>query len=381
MPKPNPLLGVLLHAVGGVGAASFYFPFTRVRHWAWETYWLVGGLMFWLVCPWVAAYCTVPGLCEILGPAPLLVKLVTLGAVWGIGNLTFGLSLRYLGMSLGMTLTLGFCMLAGTLAPPILHGTLKELSQTASGQIALAGIAIGAVGIALCGLAGMRKERELTSSSTPSTVTEFHFTKGAILAAIAGVMSACFAFAIDAGEELAEKAAAQGAEQVWRNGPTIALILSGGALTNIAWCLMLNFRNRTISDYVDVTRRSFIPNYLLCFLAGAIAFSEFLFFGMGESQMGAFRFSSWSIHMSFVVVFSNLWGLVLAEWRGTGHVTRTILISGLTILVAATVVIGYGAYLKAQSSPESDHELQPAVEALSMMQAEPMPLFDGEPPA
>jgi L-rhamnose-H+ transport protein len=342
----NPLLGIFLHALGGLGAGSFYLPLTRVRNWAWESYWLMGGIVFWLACPWLAVALTVPNFLQILTPFSTVLQLALLGVGWGLGNLTFGLSLRYLGISLGTSMSLGYCAFVGTLLPPLRAGTLDDLLRETSGQATLAGVTVCLAGIALCGWAGMSKERELPDALKRAGVHEFSFLKGCGAALVAGILSACFAFGIDIGEGIAEKAVQLETPDLWKNGPTVAVILTGGAAANMAWCIMLNVRHRTTSNYVNAARAPLVHNYLMCVLAGMIAYSEFLFFGMGETQMGKYGFSSWSIHMAFVIVFSNIWGIVLAEWKGTSRWTRTLLVSGLAVLVASTALMGYGSYLK-----------------------------------
>ncbi len=205
---PNPLLGVVLHAVGGFAAGSFYIPFKKVRGWAWESYWLVGGVFSWIVAPLVVATLTVPDLWRVLASAPpaSLAWCFFFGVLWGVGGLTFGLSMRYLGMSLGYAVALGFCATFGTILPPVFTGDMVGMVTNLSGLVTLAGVPVCLVGIALCGQAGMRKEREVSDEQKRAAVKEFNLVRGLWLALLAGVMSACMAFAIAAGKPIAERA-------------------------------------------------------------------------------------------------------------------------------------------------------------------------------
>lgn len=348
--NPNPFLGVFFHAVGGIGAGSFYTLFRNVRGWAWETYWLVGGLVTWLVAPWIVAAVTVPDLAALLGEVPLknLAWIYLFGLGWGIGNLTFGLSLRYLGLSLGYAISLGCCAVFGTLIPPLYEGSLVGMLHTLSGRITLSGVGICALGIMLCGAAGISKEHELSDEQKRAGVREFHFLKGLCVAIFAGIMSACMAFGVSAGGTVADLAVRHRTPELWKNGPPFLFIFAGCATTNVLWCLFLNRRNRTGGDYTNAGGAPLLNNYVFCALAGAVGYLEYMFYGMGASQMGKYDFSSFSIHLAFVIIFSNVWGVLFGEWRGTRRRTVALLVAGLIVLLGSSLISGYGNDLKAR---------------------------------
>lgn len=345
--QPNPMLGVFLHAVGGFAAASFYLPFKGVRNWRWESYWLVGGFFSWLVAPLLGASLVCPDLWGTLRDAPPASLWWTyfFGVLWGVGGLTFGLSMRYLGLSLGYAMSLGFCAAFGTIIPPIFQGSAVRLVSTVSGFVTLAGVAVCLAGIAVCGLAGVRKEKELPGEEKQAAIREFDFAKGLWVAIFAGVMSACMAFALAAGKPIGEVATSRGTPPLFANMPVLVIALAGGFTTNFVWCAWLNRRNRSASDYLDAQGASLTLNYLLSALAGVTWYLQFFFYGMGTTRMGVYDFSSWTIHMAFIIAFSNVWGLALHEWRGVRAPTRHIVLAGIGILVLSTMVVGYGNYL------------------------------------
>jgi L-rhamnose-H+ transport protein len=353
-------LGVFLHAIGGFAAGSFYIPFKKVRDWAWESYWLVGGVFSWIIMPLAVALLVVPGLFSVLSEAPPRTIFWTyfFGVLWGIGGLTFGLSMRYLGMSLGYAIALGFCAAFGTIVPPIFKHEFVALLATASGQITLAGILTCLVGIAICGWAGVSKEKELSEEMKKETIKEFNFAKGLLVAIFAGVMSACMAFAIEAGEPVAALAGEGGTASLWVNSPVYVFIFAGGFTTNFIWCVYLNLKNGTAADYTDTRKAPLASNYLFSALAGITWYFQFMFFGMGKTRMGAYDFSSWTIHMAFIIVFSNLWGLFFREWKGTSRRTHNLIIAGLVVLVLSTIVVGIGNYLAAQEAEEIPQETE-----------------------
>ena len=339
----NPFLGVTLHAIGGHHRGRFYIPFKGVRGWAWESYWLAGGIMSWIVAPWVVAAFTTPDLFAVLAGAPKesLFWTYVFGLLWGVGGLTFGLSMRYLGISLGYAIALGFCAAMGTLIPPLFTGELSGMLTASSGRVVIGGVAVCVLGITVCGHAGIRKERELPESGKTAVIAEFNFVRGVWVAVFAGVMSACMSFGINAGKPIAALAVEHGTAHLWQNTPVFIVILAGGFTTNFVWCVYLNRKNKTGGDYL---RRDtpLLPNYLFSALAGLTWYLQFMFYGMGTTQMGRYDFASWTLHMAFIIVFSNIWALALREWRGCSKRTTAWIFAGLLVLFLSTLVIGYG---------------------------------------
>jgi len=324
----NPFLGLLFHWIGGLASASFYIPYRGVKKWAWETYWLVGGFFSWIIAPGFFALLMtkdLPAVLSEVSPSTLFWTYF-FGVLWGTGGLTFGLTMRYLGISLGMAVALGFCAAFGTLVPPIFDAffvpnspSIAQVFGTNSGMAILLGVVVCFAGIGVSGMAGM--------------------TKGL---------------------------------------PVLVVVLLGGFTTNFIWCLFLNIRNRTGGQYFsaeakgsgsgpiletaidapgeemaceahlnlsETTQVPLIVNYLLCAIAGVTWYFQFFFYTMGESQMGQYKFSSWTLHMASIIIFSTLWGLALKEWRGASGRAMTFLVLSLAVLVGSTVIIGYGNYL------------------------------------
>jgi L-rhamnose-H+ transport protein len=340
-------LGVFLHAVGGFAAGSFYIPFKKVRNWAWESYWLVGGVFSWIIMPWVIAAVTIPQLSSLFGRVPVasLIWSYIFGVLWGIGGLTFGLSMRYLGMSLGYAIALGFCAAFGTIIPPIFSGEFTDLVTNVSGLVILGGVLLCLAGIAVCGWAGISKERELSTEQKRASIKEFDFLRGLLVAIFAGVMSSCMAFGIAAGQPIATLAVEHGVRPLWQNSPVLVVVLAGGFTTNFIWCLILNIRNRSAKDYLNASQAPLAANYFFSALAGITWYLQFMFYGMGTTKMGKYNFSSWTLHMAFIIVFSNIWALLLREWKGASRRTLTIVICGILVVVLSTVLIGAGNYI------------------------------------
>lgn len=408
------ILGVIFHFIGGFASGSFYMPYKKVRGWAWESYWIIGGIFSWFIVPPLAAWLTIPGFSDIIANTgrSTLAYTFLFGLLWGIGGLTYGLGVRYLGVALGSSIILGLCMVFGALIPSVYYQFFPEPSKDTISAIAgsnwgltvLAGLVVCVIGIIICGKAGIMKERQLnadpsldslegenkiikqpqqkvvTEETAPAgigyshkvydervvennaaachvapkaatTSTEYKFALGLTVAIISGVLSACFNFGLEAGQSMSVaannvwKAANPGlGEFLFRNNVIYVVVLWGGLTTNFIWCMILNARNKTFGNYSDKTT-PLLRNYLLSALAGTTWFLQFFFYGMGESKLGNGA-SSWILHMSFIILVANMWGLISNEWKGVTKKTKFTLVAGVITIILAVLVVGYGNYLK-----------------------------------
>ena len=392
----NPVIGVVYHWLGGLASGSFYVPYKGVKRWAWETYWLAGGFFSWIIAPWIIAGFLTKDLLSVLREAPpsALFWAFFFGLLWGVGGLTFGLTMRYLGLSLGMAVVLGLCAAFGTLMPPIFRGEfLTQVLGTTSGRVILLGVFICLLGITAAGFAGIAKERVMSPEQQKAAIAEYDLRKGVAVAILSGVMSACFAYGLAAGDPIKALTLQHGTSTLWQGLPVLVVVLVGGFLTNFIWCAILLKRNKSAYQFFDsrvrpehhtdeaiietaldapsrevvehiaaqaqaatavaertavsegVVRAPMLRNYLLCALAGTTWYFQFFFYTMGESQMGLYKFSSWTLHMASIIIFSSLWGIGFKEWKGAGRRAGLLLSLALILLVGSTVVVGYGNYI------------------------------------
>jgi L-rhamnose-H+ transport protein len=351
---PNPALGVFFHWLGGLASASFYVPYRFVKRWSWETYWLAGGIFSWIIAPWLIALFRTNDLISVLRATSThdLFWPFFFGLLWGVGGLTFGLTMRYLGLSLGMAIVLGLCAAFGTLMPPLFAGEFgSKVLGTQSGRIILIGVAVCLAGIAVAGMAGIAKERATSLAERRAVIAEFNLRKGVAVATLSGVMSACFAYGLAAGDPIRLLTLARGTPPLWQGLPVLVVVLVGGFTTNFVWSVFLNIRNRSGHEYLASRSGKYpvplLNNYLLCALAGCTWYFQFFFYTMGETQMGIYKFSSWTLHMASIIIFSSLWGLALKEWKGAGSLALRLLFVSLLLLVLSTMIVGYGNYLGA----------------------------------
>lgn len=352
------LFGIIYHFIGGVASGSFYIPYKKVKGWSWETYWLTGGLFSWLIMPPLLAWLTVPDFTTIIAEASFSDLFWTFfwGILWGVGGLMYGLGMRYLGMSLGNSVLLGFTSAFGALAPSIYYDlanvegkiTFTDLISNTWGQVVLLGVVLCLLGIYLCGKAGYMKERELPEEKKKDSVKEFNLKKGLVVCIISGILSAGFNYGIEAGAALAERAneiwkAAHPTENInflFRNNVIYVVLLWGGLTTNFIWCMILNARNKSFSDYTN-KKTPLLKNYFFSALAGTTWFMQYLFYGMGESKLGNGA-SSWILHMAFIILVANFWGFALKEWSGVTKRTKRTIIWGIATIILAVVLVGYG---------------------------------------
>lgn len=360
------ILGVIFHFIGGFASGSFYIPYKKVKGWAWESYWITGGIFSWLIVPPLAAYLTIPCFGDIIKQADASTLGITylFGVLWGIGGLTYGLGVRYLGVSLGSSIILGLCMVFGALIPSIYYDffpkvgkdTFSMLVGSSWGLTVMAGLALCILGIIICGKAGTMKEKQLSAARTTDPhgleiKTEYKFALGMLVSIISGVLSACFNFGLEAGKPMADaandlwKAANPGEGNfLYQNNVTYVVVLWGGLTTNFIWCMILNARNKTFGDYAN-KKTPLLRNYIFSALAGTTWFLQFFFYGMGESKLGNGA-SSWILHMAFIILVANMWGLVLKEWKGVNNKTVNTIIIGIITIILSVLLVGYGNSLR-----------------------------------
>jgi len=331
----NTLIGLIIIAIGSFGQSSSYVPIKKVKEWSWESFWLTQGVFAWLIFPLLGALLAVPAgssLVHILSvDVTASFKAMFFGVLWGVGGLTFGLSMRYLGVALGQSIALGICSAFGTLIPAITAGT--DLFH-GKGLILLIGVCIMVAGIAIIGYAGSLRSKTMSEEDKKKAIKDFALTKGLLVALLAGVMSACFALGLDAGKPLV----VEGANELFQALPATLMITIGGFLTNAAFCLFQNAKNKTFKDY---GKSSLLTNNLLfCALAGLLWYSQFFGFSMGKSFLtpGSVMMAfSWCILMTLNITFSNVWGILLKEWKGVPKSTIVMLIAGLAVLIFSLV--------------------------------------------
>jgi L-rhamnose-H+ transport protein len=340
----NSLLSIVLMAIGSICAASFYVPIKKVKGWSWESYWIVQGVFSWILVPLLFAWITLPSgsLGSIIGQAPASSKWLAIfyGALWGVGGLTFGLSMRYLGVALGQSISLGLCAAIGTLVPPVVAG--QNLFADKAGILMMVGISISIAGIAIIGYAAGLKSKNMTEEEKKAAVKEFALKKGILFAIMAGVMSACFNFGLTAGKPIQEAALSLGARALFAKNPVILFVTFGGFITNFIYCIFLNIKNGTGKDYLSVSAPVLLNNILFSAIGGTLWYMQFFFMGMGESLLPATMVAfAWSILMSMNIAFSNIWGILLREWKGAGSRTIVVLIIGLVVLILSTFVVKF----------------------------------------
>lgn len=337
----NTLIGLIIIAIGSFGQSSSYVPINKVKNWSWESFWLVQGVFAWLVFPLLGALLAIPAgssLIELWSAGGALGSIIY-GILWGVGGLTFGLSMRYLGVALGQSIALGTCAGFGTLFPAIFAG--KDLLH-GDGLMLLTGVCITLAGIAVIGYAGSLRSKNMSDEEKKAAVKDFALTKGLLVALLAGVMSACFALGLDAGTPIKEAALAGGVEALYAGLPVIFLVTLGGFFTNAVYCVLQNVKNRTGKEYFTVPGGQLVNNLLFCALAGVLWYSQFFGLEMGKSFLTdspVLLAFSWSILMSLNVTFSNVWGILLKEWKGASRRTIAVLVAGLVILISSIIVV------------------------------------------
>ena len=335
--------GILLIATGAFTAGSFAVPFGKIKGWQWETYWMVYSFGAYVVFPVLACLIFAPDFIKTIRATPSgsLVAVFLLGAVYGIGNLSFGLALRYLGLSLGYALSLGLMLAIGTLIPPAIDGRLHTMIQNSGGNLLILGIVVACLGIALSAWAGILKDKYLSVSKKQETIREFDLIKGLLAALLVGITGSAMSLGFEKGVVISDAAVKQGIDPLFTILPVMVVMLSGTLVTTIFYCTYLGKKNNSLRNYANAeTGKVLSFNYIFGLLGGLLWFSQFIVYGMGKSKMGPYTFTSWGILMALTIVFSTVWGLMRREWSGVPAKVYILMIMSLLIIIVSSFMIG-----------------------------------------
>ncbi|MFV0592205.1 MAG: L-rhamnose/proton symporter RhaT [Draconibacterium sp.] len=337
------VFGIFLLAIGAFSSGSFAVPFGKIKQWNWETYWLIFSFGGYIIFPWIACSIFAPGMFRVFQQTETgtLLTVFLLGAVYGIGNLSFGLALRYLGLSLGYALSLGLMLAIGTLIPPLLDGRLQLMVQSSGGTLLIAGVVVAMVGIIFSAWAGILKDKSLSAEKKKETIGEFNFTKGILSALLVGFAGSAMALGFEKGMLIANVAEEAGVNPLFAMMPVYVIFLVGTFITTLIWCIFLGVKNKSLPNYVQSkNKRILYANYAFALLAGLLWFSQYIFYSMGKSKMGPFTFTSWGILMALTIAFATVWGLIRKEWKGASAKVYVLMALSLLILIAASFIIG-----------------------------------------
>jgi L-rhamnose-H+ transport protein len=350
MISSNPIIGTGLHAIGGISASSCYLPNTQTRQWSWGTFWLAQALFAWVIMPLVVGWLTVPGFFQILidAPAKPFWMAFLLGGAYGFGGMSFGKAINHIGYSLTYTLAIGISAVLGTIFPLMIFGGLGDFFTKPGGGIVLSGMILSILGVTVCGWAGFRKENDLKAANFGKA--GFNMSVGLLLTIVAGVLSGVFNLSLEYGKPIAEMAARNGAGNFEGNAKMI-ISTSGCFVVNLVWFVVAGLRNKTLKEFLPQNGLSGITilrNWLWSALAGTLWTMQFFFYGLGHVKMGNFQFASWVLHMSMLIFFSYIVGVLMKEWKSVKPGTYFLLIIGLITLIASFCITSYGSYMGEQ---------------------------------
>ncbi|MEG0099650.1 MAG: L-rhamnose/proton symporter RhaT [Citrobacter sp.] len=335
-------MGIFWHLIGAASAACFYAPFKKVQHWTWETMWSIGGIVSWLILPWLVSTILLPDFWAYYSSfsASTLLPIFLFGAMWGIGNINYGLTMRYLGMSMGIGIAIGITLIVGTLMTPIIAGKFDVLIGTPGGRMTLFGVLVALIGVAIVTRAGQLKERKMGIKAE-----EFNLKKGLILAVMCGFFSAGMSFAMDAAKPMHEAAAALGIDPLYVALPSYVVIMGGGAVINLGYCFirLAKMKNLSVKADFSLAKPLIISNILFSALAGLMWYLQFFFYAWGHAKIPAqYDYMSWMLHMSFYVLCGGIVGLIMKEWSNAGRRPVSVLSLGCVVIIVAANIVGMG---------------------------------------
>lgn len=343
---PNPIIGTGLHAIGGISASTCYLPSQKTKKWSWGTFWLVQASFAWIIMPIIIGVITVPGFFEILSNAPSgsVWKAFLFGAIYGFGSMSFGMAIKHIGYSLTYTISIGISAVLGTIIPLVIFGGLVEHFTKPGGMIVVTGMVISIAGVVLCGLAGFNKEKDL--SATEGKSTEFKMFTGLLLAIAGGILSGIFNISLEFGQPISDMASEVAGH--FEGNAKLIVSTSGCFVVNFIWFLVAGIRQKTLHEYTaksGISSSARMSNFAWSALAGTMWCFQFFFYGLGHVYMGSFQFVSWVLHMSMLIFFSYIVGVVMKEWKQVSKKTYIILVIGLLALILSFLITAYGSVI------------------------------------
>ncbi len=344
----NPLLGVSLHSVGAAFAANCYTPQKFIKRWSWEIFWLVQASWCWLIWPILGVIITIPNFAQVLNESPKVPMLLSflMGIAYGVGGTAFNISIRYIGFSLTYAIAVGLSSVLGTIIPPLVRGQLGAILAKPGSEYIIMGVAVGALGIGLCGVSGRLKEIDLQAKK--GGTGEFFLMKGLLLSLLAGVLSAVYGFSLEAAVPIVEVAEKYGAGH-WKGNIAYLFSNPGAFLTALVYSLYLAKKNKSLRELVhipdDRNHKRLALNYTLAILTGTLWYGQFFFYNLGHVRMGQYEFTSWGLHMIILVLISNAVGILFKEWKGCRRRTQVAIGISLLVLAGSVLLLSYGNYI------------------------------------
>jgi L-rhamnose-H+ transport protein len=349
MIAPSLQLGITFHAAGALLSANCYAPQKRVKRWSWEIFWMTQAAWCWFLWPIIGAVLTIPQLRQVLGEAPAdrMLYSFLMGIAYGVGGTAFNISIRYIGFSLTYSIAVGLSSVLGTLVPPLVRGQFATIVSKPGAEWVIGGVIAGAAGIAICGVAGHLKEKNLAAS--PGQRGEFSLYKGLLLSLVAGVLSAVYGFALEVAAPVADLAEKHGAG-IWKGNVAYLFANTGAFVTALLYSLYLARKNKSLGELrtlpCSLGSSTLKWNYVFALLTGTLWYGQFFFYNLGHVRLGAqYAFSSWAIHMILLVLFSNALAMFFKEWKGCSPKTKVMVTAGLTLLCGAILMLTYGNHI------------------------------------
>lgn len=346
--------GLVLAVLAGAINGLFALPMKINRRWAWENNWLPFSLLSLVIFPWLIAFLSVPDLK--LAFSTVVPGHLVLASVWGVaiysGSLMFGISLAYIGTSLSFALLVGSMSVVGVFLPIALFN--PQTLATSGGKLIVAGVVSLLATLILSVKAGRLKEKAQGGLNTTGIGDQAKkpALTGMVLAIAGGVLSGFLSLGMNMQWAVSIRNAAIQFGKASPSSATnavLALVLLGGAIPNVAYCLYLLQKHNTLNRYW----RPLSSTYSLMILVTGVMYSGSVALwgvAISESMLGKLGPSiGWALFIGSMVISSNIGGFVTGEWKNAGKQPVRIMGCSLLLMIIAMVLIGYGNFLIARS--------------------------------
>jgi L-rhamnose-H+ transport protein len=332
--------GIVMGLMAGLVNGIFLLPMRYTKKWAWENTWLFFSLLSCGVFPWIAARVAVPHLLEVFRAVPLsaFVPGLVAGLIWGVGQVMYGLGCGMVGIAIGSAVISCTAIISGTLGPLIVYAPSQLFSSSSLVLLVATGLIVA--GIFTYGKAGASKERE-TAGTAEKQVVAGSFRLGLTICLICGVVGTAFVYGGKSSTGLLVAAKAAGASSLLAFCVPFVVTFNAGAVAGTVYSLFKLKKNNTGANFLN--SGAFLWNFSMAAAMGLLWYSALLLYGAASEELGKMGASvAFALFSSGTVLFANLFGWLVGEWKGASRKTIQGFIKGMVFIVCAIFLIAFG---------------------------------------
>jgi len=326
--------GLIAMLVSGFFNSAFPLPLKYAKKWKWENTWLLFSILTFWVLPLAVASFFNPGLCETFAGTPwsVFVPAAIFGFIWGIAQVTFGLSFPLVGMAMSFAIVVGLCGVLGSFIPmAVFH---RDQLLGVRGAALLVSTLILIVGLRLYTKAA--RQREADSNPTGKPEERSNYRLGLFLCVFTGVLGSALNLGFALSDALTNRLIGAGSTPLAASFAVWSVVLAGGSIPNLLYSVYLLVKNGTFSSFgAGAGRESMLALAMsVLWLAGTLGY------GVGATFMGSYGTSiGYAIYVTILILGSTIMGVMTGEWKSAKPATYGKMKLALAVILVAVLIL------------------------------------------